>query len=462
MGRGMELPRNRRALIIDDTESIHRDFEKVLAPKTRTTSGLADLEDDLFGPSDEKPVKKDDVGFELAFARQGLEGIALAQQALDSGNPFAAAFVDVRMPPGLDGIETIIRLWQVDPRLEIVICTAYSDYTWAQMLERLARAEQFLVLNKPFEGTAVKQLALGLTEKWNLARAAERTNAALEAVVNERTSQLRDEMERRIEVERRLRHAQRLEALGRLVAGVAHEVNNPLSFVLSNLDHLKVELEGLAVNIGERGRELSEVAEDARTGGRRIQQIVKDLKSFAKAEPHHQEQVELKGTFDFAERMARFSFPPALTVSRHFDAAIPMLTTNSGQLAQVFINLVVNAAQAMTAVPEARQRLEVTARPFETDKVMIEITDQGVGIRPEDLPRVFDPFFSGKGLGGGGGTGLGLSICHGIVQALGGELKLRSQVGVGTTATLVLPMNRAPSEPVRTSVKSSPSQLSAP
>lgn len=455
--------RNRRALIIDDTESIHRDFEKVLAPKRAATNGLADLEADLFGPSEAEPAAKgDDVVFELAFARQGLDGIALAQKALDEGSPFAAAFVDVRMPPGLDGIETIARLWQVDPRLEIVICTAYSDYTWAQMLERLARAEQFLVLNKPFEGTAVKQLALGLTEKWNLARAAERTTAALEAVVNERTLQLRQEMERRSEVERRLRHAQRLEALGRLVAGVAHEVNNPLSFVLSNLDHLKLELDDLAQTIGGRAHDLSSAADDARSGGRRIQQIVKDLKSFAKSDPQVQEQVDVERSFEFALRMARFSFPPDLAVDTRFEPGLPALNANSGQLSQVFINLVVNAAQAMTSVPEARRKLEVTARPLEGDRVQIEITDQGVGIRSEDLPRVFDPFFSSKGLGGGGGTGLGLSICHGIVQALGGEISLRSQLGVGTTATMILPVNRPwRSEPSVQPVKSTPSQLAA-
>jgi signal transduction histidine kinase len=161
--------------------------------------------------------------------------------------------------------------------------------------------------------------------------------------------------------------------------------------------------------------------------------------------------------------MARFSFPPELTVTSRFEPKLPTLMANSGQLTQVFVNLVVNAAQAMTNVPEARRRLEVSARSL-ADRLVVEITDQGVGIRAEDLPRVFDPFFSSKGLGGGGGIGLGLSTCHGIVQALGGELSLRSQLGVGTTATLVLPLKspfRAES-PAHVGVKSTPSQLTAP
>ena len=113
---------SRRVLVIDDMESIHCDFAKALAP----TGGkaLADIEEGLFGSAG--PAVADDIVFELSYASQGLDAVELVRQALLEGHPYAVAFVDVRMPPGLDGIETILRLWDLDPQLEVVICTAYS------------------------------------------------------------------------------------------------------------------------------------------------------------------------------------------------------------------------------------------------------------------------------------------------------------------------------------------------
>jgi two-component system NtrC family sensor kinase len=434
-------PKSRRVLIIDDMPSIHRDFEKALASHA---DPLADLEKDLFGAAPADPANE--IAFELSFASQGLEGVAQAAEALEEGRPYALAFVDVRMPPGLDGIETIVRLWETDPRLEIVICTAYSDYTWQQMLKRLSRTDRFLVLSKPFDSTSVKQLALGLTDKWGLARAAERTSSQLESLVLERTQQLSDanarlqrEIKERTELEQRLRHAQKLEALGRLVAGVAHEINNPLAFVISNIEHLKQELTELSEDIGERVEELVGVAEETRVGGKRIQQIVQDLKAFSRPEHRLMEDVDLREVVEFAVRMAQPAFPRGIRVTTQYDE-LPPIHGSAGQLSQIFLNLMVNAAQAMSSVPEDRRELGVTIRNQGEGRMCVKVTDSGVGIRPEDLPKVFDPFFTTRGIGGG--TGLGLSVCHGIVKEMGGKITLESQEGVGTTATVTLPVRR--------------------
>ncbi len=453
----MTLPSSRRVLVIDDMESIQRDFAKALAPSGG--KALAELEAGLFGR--EGPAVEDDVVFDLSFASQGLDGVERAREALQEGRPYALAFVDVRMPPGLDGIETILRLWDVDPHLEVVICTAYSDYTWREMLERLARSAQFLVLSKPFDSTVVKQMALGLTEKWNLARAAERSSAHLESLVAERTQQLSDsnhqlksEIHERSQLESRVRHSQKLEALGRLVGGIAHEINNPLTIVLSNLDHLKHELEVVGDGIDARLRGLVDVTEETRDGGKRIQQIVKDLGAFSRTEQRQVETVNLRAIMEFALRMARASFPESLEVRAHCDDDLPAANGNPGQLLQVLLNLIVNAAQSMSSVDVSRRKLDLAIHQGAGERVVITVVDRGVGISPENLPKIFDPFFTTRDIGSG--MGLGLSVCHGFIKELGGEISVDSRVGEGTAVTVVIP----PRPPRFPAPEASPARLS--
>jgi two-component system NtrC family sensor kinase len=431
---------HRRVLVIDDMASIQQDFAKALTTPKR--DDLTDIETGLFGPQLSTAV--DEVHFELSFASQGLEGVERAREALSEGRPYALAFVDIRMPPGLDGIETILQLWDVDPRLEIVICTAYSDYSWAQMLERLARTAQFLVLTKPFDSTVVKQLALGLTEKWKLARAVEQSSAQLESLVVDRTrelsrvnEELKLESHERSRLERRVQHSQKLEALGRLVAGVAHEINNPLTVILANVDHLKGELEAMSDKIGTRVESLLAVNAETNVGGKRIQRIVKDLRAFSQTEERRAEPVDLRATMDFALRMASASFPPSLEVISHCDDALPSVTGSPGQLLQVLLHLVINATQAMASVPVARRKLGVTIRRGDAERVVITVSDQGVGISPQDLQKVFEPFFTTRNFGTG--TGLGLSVCHGFIKEMGGEISIESKVGEGTIVTVTLP-----------------------
>lgn len=155
---------NRRILIIDDNRSIHEDFRKILAPAQALNAELSAFEDQLFGGSTPAAPYQD--GFEICSAFQGREGVDAIQQAETDGRPFAVAFVDVRMPPGWDGVETISRIWQLAPNLQVVICTAYSDYSWEQIVEKLGHSDRLLLLRKPFDPVEVLQLAKSLTEKW--------------------------------------------------------------------------------------------------------------------------------------------------------------------------------------------------------------------------------------------------------------------------------------------------------
>ncbi len=182
------VEKNLRILVIDDNRAVHEDFRKILCSGQESGAGLAAAEELLFGnPSAAGQVP----AFQIESAYQGEEGLDKARQAAAAGCPYALAFVDVRMPPGLDGVETSARLWATCPDLQIVICTAYSDYSWNGMLARLGNNDQLVILKKPFDTMEVLQLASALTEKWRLHREAGLQLEQLEQLVQERTADLR-------------------------------------------------------------------------------------------------------------------------------------------------------------------------------------------------------------------------------------------------------------------------------
>lgn len=160
-------PRNRRVLIVDDNRAIHEDIRKSLAVVPASAPETEEMEALLFGDGAREAPRTPAIHFEISSAYQGEEGIAYVHRAASEGTPFALAFMDVRIPPGLDGIEALVRIWQEDPALQAVICSAYSDYSWAALIERLPRVDRFLVLKKPFDSIEIRQMAYALTEKWN-------------------------------------------------------------------------------------------------------------------------------------------------------------------------------------------------------------------------------------------------------------------------------------------------------
>jgi len=160
---------HRRILVVDDNESIHRDFHKILSARPDTSSSLASAEEALFG-SAEPESTIDLPSFEIDSAYQGQDALVMAQEAVAQGRPYAVAFVDVRMPPGWDGIETSERLWELDSNLQIVLCTAYSDYSMREMLFRLGQSDNLLILKKPFDVCEAHLMAITLSEKWRMTR----------------------------------------------------------------------------------------------------------------------------------------------------------------------------------------------------------------------------------------------------------------------------------------------------
>jgi len=175
-----------RILVVDDNTAIHDDFRKILSTDSSATKLDAE-EVALFGGSE---AVTPHTLFNLSFASQGQEAFELIQSAFEVGERYSLVFMDVRMPPGWDGIETAVKLWGVDPDLQIVICTAYSDKSWEEMIEAVPNPERLLILKKPFDTIEVLQLAHALTEKWSLLQSSRHNLEEMERTVSLRTHEL--------------------------------------------------------------------------------------------------------------------------------------------------------------------------------------------------------------------------------------------------------------------------------
>ena len=169
-----EQTQNCRILVIDDNQSIHEDFRSILCHNEHRDEQIEAVETALFG---ESPNIGTTPSFTMDSALQGREGWLKVQQAVAAGQPYAVAFVDMRMPPGWDGVETIRRIWQVDPDLQIVICTAFSDYSREEMIQQIGHSDNMVILKKPFENIEALQLACVLTAKWKLGQQVKRLPA---------------------------------------------------------------------------------------------------------------------------------------------------------------------------------------------------------------------------------------------------------------------------------------------
>jgi diguanylate cyclase len=171
-----------RLLMIDDNPAIHEDYRKILIGRDDTQISAAEAA--LFGERQSvvsRPL------FDVDSALQGRDGVELARRALAEGRPYSVAFVDMRMPPGWDGLETIENLWKVDPQIQVVVCSAYTDYDWLELLARLGRSDKLIVIKKPFEPIEILQSASALSRKWQNERALKAHVEGLERVVTDRT-----------------------------------------------------------------------------------------------------------------------------------------------------------------------------------------------------------------------------------------------------------------------------------
>ncbi len=224
----MELSNN-RILIADDNKDIHDDIKYIL----ETSSGYMEdyqetrlLKEELFGESLKEPANKPviDIRYIIHDAYQGNEAIEMVRSAKEAGEPYSLIFMDVRMPPGMDGIETIERIWEIDPNVGVVICTAYSDYSWDQIVSKLGQKDNLLFIRKPFDNVSLKQIALAMTTKWSLKMQVDKHIENLEHEVDKRTRELKqtvgklmDEIALREEKEKLLAYSAHYDSLTELL-----------------------------------------------------------------------------------------------------------------------------------------------------------------------------------------------------------------------------------------------------
>lgn len=413
---------NDRILIVDDNVEIHRDFRAILETKHELTE-IRSLETILFNRTP-GPFES---GFEIDSAYQGKEGYAKVQAAVSSGRPYALAFVDMRMPPSWDGLKTAENLWRADPDLEIVICTAYSDYSWSQIVEQLgANAQGLLILKKPFDNIEVQQLALALTKKWQFKKQAQAKQEELQKSIQEATVHL-------IQTEK-------LSALGELTASVAHELNQPLNAikiicedVLRDIANDRLCQDHLVESLKEAIEEIEKIAE-----------IVDHMRVFSRRPTYLPRKVILSAApIRRALKLIGQQLKDSkIEVLDEIDEDL-LLHADGARLEQALLNILVNARDAVIS-NRNKKAMQISIRNYLEEKgpkneayLVYEIGDNGNGI-PESLKeKIFEPFFTRKEPGKG--TGLGLSAAMQIVKEHGGKIEVESTEGAGSIFRVFLP-----------------------
>ncbi|TMQ08916.1 MAG: hybrid sensor histidine kinase/response regulator [Deltaproteobacteria bacterium] len=384
--------------------------------------------------------------YDLTTVNQGAAALTAVDRAHAAGQPFSVVFLDVRMPPGIDGVETAARLWRDHPDLEIVLCSAHNDYSWDDLARALGPTDHLLVLRKPFDAIEVRQLAASLSEKWcrgrRLARQIRELDAAIQAEVEARLAE-------RARHEAELRRRERLEVLGRLAAGLVHEISAPAQLASASLDVLAEIADGLAgCAAGERPQDLAaltadlpSVLDNAQLAIGRIHALVKRMRAQIRQQP---EQAFKPSNLDHAIRaalaLAEGEYKYCAEVALEL-AALPPIHCDEADISQAVLNLVINAAHAIRdarggAGPLGRITISsCTGGSF----VEIAVADTGTGIRPEHRDRIFEPFFTTKPIDQG--TGQGLAIVHAcVVDRHHGSLSFDTEVGRGTIFRIRLPI----------------------
>ncbi len=537
-----------RILIVDDNPSIHEDFTKIFQNSAPgAVSELEETEIALFSKS-ERVTGTHQPQYRIDSALQGQEGVELAAKAVAEGDPYAVAFVDMRMPPGWDGVETIRRLWQADPGVQVVICTAYSDYTWEDIRSTLGCPDNLLILKKPFDIIEVLQLAQNLTRKWLLDQQARLRMEEMERMVDVRTKELRQSEERfatafraaplpqailsfstgqfvdvndafcamlghrkeeivgdsagflqrtgllkalrqphplrnceaelqkkdgqprrtrlstqattlagqphlilmaedvteRLELEDQLRHRHKMEAVGQLAAGVAHDFNNILTVIQG---HLSLQL--ASSEFSDEAREsLTETLE----ASERAASLTRQLLTFSRKHLFQPEPLDLNALIQQDIRMLNRLIGDQVELTLACGADLPPVRGDLPSIEQVAMNLVINARDAMPnggrltirtdavalTPAEAAQNPEAREGSF----VRLSVEDTGHGMDQATLARIFEPFFTTKEVGRG--TGLGLATVYGIIKQHEGWLSVRSTPGEGTSFSIYLPISEVP------------------
>jgi signal transduction histidine kinase len=440
-----------RVLVIDDQESIHEDFRKIVQSEDRDDQDINKEAAALFGDVssvDNEPTEK----FVVDSAHQGEEGLAMVQQALQNHRPYPLAFIDVRMPPGWDGVETVQRIWEVDPEILVVLCTAYSDHTWEDIVSKLGRTDHLLILKKPFDNIEVRQLVLALTKRWYLARQAEMTRSQLEERVIERTRDVESRSLELVQATVDLKSANEQLAAARVaaeaanraksefLANMSHEIRTPMTAIVGYAELLrdeilKAEMPGAPV----------EFVDAILSNTEHLLGLLNDILDMSKIESG-QLEVEHLGCnpWEIVHNVAAMMRAPAkakgLTLSIEHVGPIPeTIQSDPLRLRQILANLIGNAIK-FTASGGVHVAVELVRDEPKNPMLRFEVTDTGIGMLSETIGKLFDRFSQAdtSTTRRYGGSGLGLAISKRLAVMLGGDITVRSESGRGSTFTVTI------------------------
>jgi two-component system NtrC family sensor kinase len=388
-------------LAIDDDPGVLGALQTVLEPPDE--SALDVLAADVFGEQPEALPR-----FRVQPCGSGEAGVAWFRAQVQAGTEPGVAFVDMRMPGGWDGVQTIRELWKLSADLQVVICTAHSDYTWSDLLSALGTTDSMLVLKKPFDALEVRQAALALGRKWRLGR-------------------------EQVSLQNALSQAQRLEVIGRLAGGVAHDFNNLLMAMLGEIAVLRDEI-GMREEIAHMQEIIAQATEITRT----LALFGKGRAEIAQVASRVEIGALLGGTLTLLRRL----IPGRIDFQVRVEPDSPPVHMVAVEMHRAILNLVLNAVDAIPGpgrVEVRANRLCVSAEGEERgrDWLQITVSDTGVGMSESVRRRLFQPFFTTKPEGKG--TGLGLMIVREVVERAGGVVGVRSTPGQGTVFEVRLP-----------------------
>jgi two-component system, NtrC family, sensor kinase len=394
---------NRRILVLDDEPGILDAYRNIFTPSqqlaVRTSRGSAAVA--------VAPVSEEDL-FEVSYARTGLEALKFIETALSKGEPYIGGFFDVKLGPGIDGIETIRRAKELDPELLCVITTAYQDRSVDEITAIFGKeySDHWDFLNKPFTSGEILQKARNLISNRDRR---DREREHLRQIKNQQEQLIRSE---------------RMAAVGTLARGIGHEFGNVLLRMIG-----KAELSLIKKDPPEMIAALQTIVQAALRAG----VIVRNLQSLVKVEAKRESGNILEPIQDSLSLISHELKTASIVVQENYASNLPQIIMNRVELGQVFLNLIINAKHAME--PNGGT-LTVTAK-CEKDGITVSVGDSGCGIAPENLAKIFEHLFTTKG---DKGSGIGLSVSKSIVEKHNGTITVTSQPGKGTTFHMWFPV----------------------
>ena len=419
-----------RILAVDDEQPVREAYRAVLCTADAESDELAETEAELFGAPESATDKRP---FDVTFAAQGEEAVAAVAASIAEERPFQLVFLDVRMPPGLDGVETARRIRQLDDQVNIVIVTGYSDNHPRDIATQVPPFDKLFYISKPFQALELQQFALALDTKWHAERSLRRTNLDLQERYADLEAAHRDLTAAKNEVERATR------AKSEFLASMSHELRTPLNAVIGFAEVMRSETFGPLGD--ERYRDY---VDDIYHGGAHLLRVINDLLDFSKAEANkielRCELLDPKPLVTSVLKLVRDQAHRAQVELVDDLSVLPAINGDELRLRQILLNLLSNAIK----VTKSGGVVTISGRRDAAGDLIISVVDTGIGMTEKDLERALEPFGQVDSAHARRlqGTGLGLPIAKRLIELHGGTLRLTSRVGSGTEAAIHFPANR--------------------